>query len=215
MRLRTDSGRGHRDHSWFSRFTISGRAPAQLDDGHPQRACVISRSRLDRRGLEPTINDKRAEGVAADRHHRDEEGKPGGLVAIDNPRESRMRSVMQAYIDGFNSALGESLAALFADHARIEDPVGGAVIVEGRAAIDEFYRRAVEVVDRLELVAPIRTSQSNFAAMAFDIHLRFDGKPTCIRAIDVMEFDDTGKIIGMKAFHGPGDVVTGVADTSG
>ncbi len=116
---------------------------------------------------------------------------------------------MQAYIDGFNGADGEALAALSADHARIEDPVGGSAIVRGRAAIDEFYRGAVEVVDRLELVAPVRSSQGDFAAMAFDIHMRQDGRPLRIRAIDVMEFDDRGKIVAMRAYHGPGDVIGG------
>jgi steroid delta-isomerase len=42
--------------------------------------------------------------------------------------------------------------------------------------------------------------------MAFDIHMHSDGHPLLIRAIDVMTFDDAGKIIDMKAYHGPGDV---------
>jgi hypothetical protein len=33
------------------------------------------------------------------------------------------------------------------------------------------------------------------------------GKKTVIRAIGVMTFDDGGKIIDMKAFHGPSDVL--------
>ena len=120
--------------------------------------------------------------------------------------EEQMRSSMQKYIDGFNSHDGNVLASLFADDARIEDPVGGPTIIEGRAAVDEFYRSAVEVVDRLVLAAPIRGSHSAAAAMAFDIHMHSDGHPLLIRAIDVMTFDDAGKIIDMKAYHGPGDV---------
>ena len=38
------------------------------------------------------------------------------------------------------------------------------------------------------------------------IHLHAEGRPMLIRAIDVMTFDDAGKIIDMKAYHGPGDV---------
>lgn len=120
--------------------------------------------------------------------------------------EDDMRAALQAYIDGFNAHDGQALAALFADDARIEDPVGGTTIVEGRDAIDAFYRRAVEMVDRLELVAPIRGSHGWSAAMAFDIHMQADGTPMRIRVIDVMQFDDTGAIVDMKAYHGPGDV---------
>lgn len=121
--------------------------------------------------------------------------------------EEQMRWAMQAYIDRFNARDGEGLAALFADDARIEDPVGGALIVEGRDAINGFYRRAVGMVDRLELAAPIRTSHGAAAAMPFDIHMKIEDRGVIIRAIDVMTFDAAGKIIDMKAYHGPGDVI--------
>lgn len=123
--------------------------------------------------------------------------------------EEQMRFAMQAYIDRFNAQDGVGLAALFADNARIEDPVGGTMIVEGRAAIDNFYKGAVTMVERLELAAPIRTSHGSSAAMPFDIHMKMDGEPVLIRAIDVMTFDASGKIIDMKAYHGPGDMITG------
>ena len=41
--------------------------------------------------------------------------------------------------------------------------------------------------------------------MAFTIHMEREGTRTLIRAIDVMTFDDAGKIVDMKAYHGPGD----------
>ncbi len=42
--------------------------------------------------------------------------------------------------------------------------------------------------------------------MAFTIHLDMDGRKTVIRAIDVMTFNDSGRIVDMKAFHVPSDV---------
>lgn len=123
--------------------------------------------------------------------------------------EEQMRLAMQAYIDRFNVHDGEGLARLFADNARIEDPVGGTMIVQGRAAIDEFYRGAATMVERLELAAPIRASHGSAAAMAFDIHMTAEGSPVLIRAIDVMTFDADGKIVDMKAYHGPGDMIFG------
>lgn len=123
--------------------------------------------------------------------------------------EAQMRAALQAYIDRFNAHDGAGLAALFADDARIEDPVGGGKIVQGRAAVDEFYRGAVDKVDRLELAAPIRASHGNAAAMAFDIHMTHEANAMLIRAIDVMTFDDQGRIVDMKAYHGPGDLTIG------
>lgn len=130
-------------------------------------------------------------------------------MATQESHQSRMRAVMQAYIDGFNARDSAALAALFADNARIEDPVGGPIVIEGKATIEEFYSGAVQVVERLELAAPIRASHSNFAAMAFDIHMSIDDTAMHIRVIDVMEFDDDGKIVDMRAYHGPGDVTVG------
>lgn len=123
--------------------------------------------------------------------------------------EDQMRFAMQAYIDRFNAHDGDGLAALFADNAKIEDPVGGSMIVEGRDAVDEFYRGAVTMVTRLELAAPIRTSHAASAAMPFDIHMEIEGAPVLIRAIDVMTFNSEGKIVDMKAYHGPGDLIPG------
>ncbi len=74
------------------------------------------------------------------------------------PTEDGMKSVMQQYIDGFNKKDAKVLYSLFADNARIEDPVGGDKIVEGTTAIEELYKGAVTMVDKLELSAPVRAS---------------------------------------------------------
>lgn len=119
------------------------------------------------------------------------------------PQEAHMKAALQQYLEGFKQGNAEMLYSLFADHAKIEDPVGGGRIVEGKEAITTFYQGAVKVVERLELDTPIRGSYGNAAAMAFTIYLKTDEKESVIQAIDVMTFDDTGKIVDMKAFHGP------------
>jgi steroid delta-isomerase len=122
---------------------------------------------------------------------------------------AQMKAALQRYVDGFNAADAEAIVALFADDAVIEDPVGGGTLRRGRAEIAEFYRGSVKLVKRIELSAPIRGSHGNAAAMAFAVHLDYDGKPCVINVIDVMRFDDTGRIVEMKAYWGPGDVVAG------
>ena len=121
--------------------------------------------------------------------------------------ETQMKLVLQQYIDGFNRKDSDLLISLFADDAKIEDPVGGGKIVKGKDSIASFYKQAVTMVDKLELAAPIRGSHSNFAAMAFDIFIKMGDKNICIYTIDVMEFNNFGKIVDMKAFHGPEDMV--------
>ncbi|RKD25856.1 steroid delta-isomerase [Ammoniphilus oxalaticus] len=119
--------------------------------------------------------------------------------------EQKMKAALQQYLDGFNQQDADAIITLFADNARIEDPVGSEQIVQGKEAITTFYKGAVKVVERLELDTPIRSSYSNYAAMAFTIHMVIDGQKRVTRAIDVMTFDNTGKIIDMKAYHGPSD----------
>lgn len=120
--------------------------------------------------------------------------------------EDKMKSALQKYLDGFNQGDAELIISLFADNAKIEDPVGGGQIVEGKEAITAFYQGAVKVVKKLELDTPIRGSHGSSAAMAFTIHMEREGKKVLIQAIDVMSFDDSGKIIDMKAYHGPSNV---------
>lgn len=122
------------------------------------------------------------------------------------PTEAKMKTVLQKYLDGFNQKDAELIISLFADHARIEDPVGGGQIVEGKEEITNFYRKGVTLVEKLELDTPIRGSHGQSAAMAFTIHMEVEGKRIGIRAIDVMTFNEVGKIVDMKAYHGPGDV---------
>lgn len=143
-----------------------------------------------------------AEGL--DRVEREESNAKGEPTIRT---EAGMKQAMQQYIDGFNQGNAEMLYSLFAEHAKIEDPVGGGRVVEGKEAITAFYKGAVDVVERLELNTPIRGSHGASAAMAFTIYMKMGGKRSVIRAIDVMTFDDAGKIIDMKAYHGPSDVV--------
>ena len=53
------------------------------------------------------------------------------------PATTTMKTAMRAYIDAFNSGSAEAVAALYAENATVEDPVGTPVR-QGRAAILEF-----------------------------------------------------------------------------
>lgn len=119
------------------------------------------------------------------------------------PTESDMKKAMQQYIDGFNQSDANILISLIADNAQIEDPFGSGNMTKGKDAITSWYQGAVKVVEKLELISPISGSHSNAAAMAFTVVMKNGQR---INAIDVMTFNDAGKIVDMKAYHGPGDV---------
>ena len=120
--------------------------------------------------------------------------------------EADMKAALQAYIDGFNNADHAAIVGLFADDATVEDPVGSP-LKQGRAEIDAFYETALQTGATLRLSAPIRASHGNAAAMAFEVHLNWEGQDMVIHAIDVMTFNEGGKFSSMKAYWGPGDMV--------
>lgn len=120
------------------------------------------------------------------------------------PSEEQMKAALQQYIDGFNAKDAEALISLFAEDAILEDPVGSEP-VQGREKIAAFYRQGVQVVTKMALSAPIRGSHSNSAAMAFDFEMDLEGRKIKTSTIDVMEFNQDGKIERMRAYHGPGD----------
>jgi steroid delta-isomerase len=117
------------------------------------------------------------------------------------PSSTIMKSALHAYIDAFNGGSAEAVAALYADDAAVEDPVGTPPR-QGRAAILDFYRGAIATGAKLTLDSPVRGSHGNSAAMAFTVTVG----PITVRVIDVMTFDETGKITSMKAYFAPDDI---------
>lgn len=120
--------------------------------------------------------------------------------------QSAMKEALQQYLDGFNNKDHDAVISLFADDARVEDPVGGGQVLEGKSAIAPFYQSSVASVEKLELAAPIRGSHGNSAAIAFMIYVEMEGKKVRIHCIDVMTFNEAGKIVDMKAYWGPEDI---------
>ena len=114
-----------------------------------------------------------------------------------------MRAALQQYLDGYNTRDPEKVLSLFADDAVVEDPFGSAPMA-GRDAFAKFFTDAVTGGVDLALDTPIRTSHGTAAAMAFTISV---GTLT-IKAVDVMHFNDAGKIVHMQAFWGPSDMTT-------
>lgn len=118
--------------------------------------------------------------------------------------QTRMKTVLRAYVDGLNAGDAEAVIALFAPDAVIEDPVG---TPEKRGPeIAVWFRRAAKMRARLELATPIRGSHGLAAAMAFTVTTRFDGQIRTTRSLDTVRFDELGRITRLEGYWGPEDV---------
>jgi steroid delta-isomerase len=116
-----------------------------------------------------------------------------------------MKAVLQAYLDGLNAGNADAVLGLFADDGTVEDPVG-LKVHSGRTAISAFYHHAVGRGAKFSLDAPIRASFCNAAAMAISVDVVIESQLRRVRIIEVMTFDDAGKIASMRAYFGNSDI---------
>ena len=86
---------------------------------------------------------------------------------------------------------------MYADDATVEDPVGGEVHI-GRQAIHRCYSAVDNVERECELVS-VRVA-GNEAAFQFRLTVTGGDSRIRIEPIDVMVFDDRGKVTTMKAY---------------
>ena len=105
------------------------------------------------------------------------------------------------YLEAVSQGRPDDIAALYAEDATVEDPVGSEVHI-GRQAIRGFYT-AVEGAESKTEVVTLRALGNE---AAFFWRLMIGGMT--IEIISVMTFDDEGKIASMKAYWGPENVTT-------
>ncbi|WP_439888351.1 steroid Delta-isomerase [Pseudomonas sp. MBLB4123] len=115
-------------------------------------------------------------------------------------KPEQIQQCMARYIELVDAGDIDGIVALYAADAVVEDPVGQAPIV-GIEAIEAFYREGLGLSEaRATLSGPVRATLNGCGAMAFRVDLNWSGERCSIEVIDVMEFDDAGKIRSMKAY---------------
>lgn len=120
------------------------------------------------------------------------------------PSVEHITQTVNRYLELVANGSPDGIAELYAEDATVEDPVGGEVHI-GRQAIRRFYGAAVGNVKAETELVTLRVAGYE-AAFAFSLTLDFGDKAVRIEPIDVMVFDDDGKIASMKAYWSPGDV---------
>lgn len=116
------------------------------------------------------------------------------------PTAEQMEAAVRAYVDSFDKGDPEFAAALFADDATVEDPIGSTPHA-GRDAIRAFYTASMATGARLTLTGPIQIAAAH-VAFPMQVSLRLDGRDIVIDVIDTFAFDEAGKVSRMQAYFG-------------
>ncbi|TSD95146.1 steroid delta-isomerase [Skermania sp. ID1734] len=119
------------------------------------------------------------------------------------PSIAEIRSAVARYVATVGTGTSADIAALYADDATLEDPVGSPPHV-GREAIEKFYSQLDAVRNTTELLT-VRVA-GNTAAFLFRVVTDTGDQRISIEPIDVMTFDEQARITSMRAFWSPDDV---------
>lgn len=113
-----------------------------------------------------------------------------------------LESFVKRYLDTVAGGSAAEVAALYADDATLEDPVGSGEVHIGRQAIEGFYKN-------MEAAGDISTELLQFrpggheAAFLFAITV---GGAMRIEPMEIMTFDAEGNITSMKAYWSAADI---------
>ncbi len=113
-------------------------------------------------------------------------------------KQEKMAAAPAAYVDALTNNDLEAIVSLYADNAVVEDPVGSEPH-RGIDAIRDFYAGLVKYNLKAELSGPIRMAGDE---VAFPFNCDNPVAGVTLNIIDVFKFDDTGKVVSMRAFWG-------------
>ncbi|ALG86440.1 nuclear transport factor 2 family protein [Gordonia phthalatica] len=109
----------------------------------------------------------------------------------------KIAATVQAYIDGLNSGTADDIADLYADGATVEDPIG-APVRSTRAELVEFYG-IITGLDSRDAELKWTKIAGDTAVFEFTLVTGVAGSKFEITPVDIMVFDDDGKIVSMRA----------------
>ena len=115
-----------------------------------------------------------------------------------------IRSTVQRYLDLVATGTAAEIVALYAEDATLEDPVGSEAL-HGHEAIRAFYAglEGLTITNRLVTLRPC----AGQAAFHFEIVTEVGDMKYKMAPLEVMTFDEAGKILSMRAFWSDEDLV--------
>ena len=120
--------------------------------------------------------------------------------------DEQITDTVQRYLATFSAGDREGWLDLFTDDATLEDPVGSDVC-KGRAEIGAFWDQSRSMADSITLhLVQGPGGNDREAAFAMEAHAEIGGNAMVIPTIDVMTFDDDGRISSQRAFWSAGAI---------
>lgn len=114
--------------------------------------------------------------------------------------EEQIRDTVQRYLATFSAGDREGWLSLFTEDATVEDPVG-TDIHKGREAIGAFWDVSRTLADNITLhLVQGPGGSDREAAFAMEARAEIGGNTMVVPTIDVMTFDNDGRITSQRAF---------------
>ncbi len=113
--------------------------------------------------------------------------------------EDQIRTTVAAYVDAYKTNDRAAFLELWAADGVLEDPVG-TPSHSGTAALGAFWDGARELADSIELVPESVIIAGGEAAMNFEVHAHMGDGGLVIKVIDIMTFDDDGRLTTVRAY---------------
>jgi steroid delta-isomerase len=116
------------------------------------------------------------------------------------PEAAAIRATVERYAERHTAGDIDGILACFAPEASAEDPIGSPAHV-GTEALRAFFEGTHALADRLELkiTGPIRVA-GDAAAFPMQAISTIGDTTLVVDIIDVMAFDEDGRITDMKAY---------------
>ncbi|MGH8383485.1 steroid Delta-isomerase [Pseudomonas sp.] len=119
---------------------------------------------------------------------------------MNKPTAQEVQVLMARYVERVDAGDIEAIVQMYADDATVEDPFGQPPI-RGREQIAAFYRQGLGASKvNARLTGPVRASHNGCGAMPFRVEMIWNGQPCALDVIDVMSFDEQGRIRTMQAY---------------
>lgn len=117
-----------------------------------------------------------------------------------------IRATVDAYCAAFSTRDRAGYLGLFGDDAWIEDPIGSPRLT-GPEEIGGFFDQSSAMADSIELrrTGPVRAAVGE-GAFPMQARPNIGGTTFVVDIIDVMTFDDAGKITTMRAYWDPAEM---------
>jgi steroid delta-isomerase len=116
-----------------------------------------------------------------------------------------IRATVDEYLRAGREGDKDAWLGLFAEDATLEDPVG-TELHAGKAALEAFYDKTMGSTEGLDNELHELRVAGNTAAFLFTLRIDWRGRRYEVSPIDVLEFDEAGKIIRMRAHWATSDM---------